>query len=245
MGKRVGRTRKVTRGSAVWEFAMGTGTGAICGLAGGLRTGAPYLAGIGGAIIGIGLAWLRTFTNWVPCGAVFSAHSGIDDRRTFDGESHAWLGRFGHDFSSYRVGLGDPPKGVCEGLGGLILLVRDFRPAGTKIGDAAFNDDFAQLSAKNGVVAWGLVPLDRTEPGADERGRGTNRTETLAGVIVVTGSRTLNGEVVASRLCTIGTRDAVAMDQSACIMMGAARQFVIGPPPLHRQDMQLYGLYCQ
>jgi hypothetical protein len=245
MGKRVGRTRKVTRGSAVWEFAIGTGTGVICGLAGGLRSGSPYLVGIGGAMIGIGLAWLRIFTNWVPCGAVFSACSGIDDRRNFDGESHAWLGRFGHDFSSYRVGLGHPPNGVCEGLGGLILLVRNFRPAGTKIGDAAFNDDFAQLSKKNGVVAWGLVPLDRAARGADEPGPDTNRTEAPAGVIVVIGSRALNGEVVATRLCAIGTRDAVAMDQSACIMMGAAGQFVIGPPPLHRQDMQLYGLYCR
>jgi hypothetical protein len=61
----------------------------------------------------------------------------------------------------------------------------------------------------------------------------------------VIGSRALNCEVVAARLCAIGTRDAVAMDQSACIMMGAARQFVIGPPPLHRQDMQLYGLCCR
>ena len=245
MGKRVGRTRKVTRGLAVSEFAIATGTGVICGLAGGLRFGSPYLGGIGGALVGIGLAWLRTFTNWVPCGAVFSAHSGIDDRRNFDSESHAWLGRFEHDFSSYRVGLGDPPKGVCEGLGGLILLVRYFRPASTKIGDAASNDDFAQLCRKNGVVAWGLVPLDRAAHGADERGPGSNRTDALAGVIVVIGSRTLNGEVVAARLCAIGTRDAVAMDQSACIMMGAARQFVIGPPPLHRQEMQLYGLYCQ
>jgi hypothetical protein len=237
-GKRVGRTRKVTRGSAVWEFAIGMGTGVICGLAGGLRSGSPYLGGIGGAIIGMGLGWLRTFTNWVPCGAVFSAYSGIDDRRNFDGESHAWLERFGHDFSSYRGGLGDPPNGVCEWLGGLILLARNFRPPGTKIGDAAFNDDFAQLSTKNGVVAWGLVSLDRAAHGAHERGPEINRTEAFVGVIVVIGSRALDGEVVAARLCAIGTGDAVAMDQSACIMMGAASQFVIGPPPLHRQDMQ-------
>ncbi len=245
MGKRLGRTRKVTRGSAAWEFAIWTGMGIICGLASGWRLGSPYLGGVGGAIIGVGLAWLRIFTNWVPCGAVISAYSGIDDQRPFDGERHAWLGRSGHDFSSYRVGLGDPPKGVCEGLGGLILLVRNFRPAGTKIGDVAFNDDFAQLSKKNGVVAWGLVPLDRAAHSADERGPEINRTEAPAGVIVVIGSRGLNAEVVAARLCAIGTRDAVAMDQRACIMMGAAGQFMIGPPPLHRQDMQRYGLYCQ
>src|SRR5262249_27969213 len=150
MGKRIGPARKVTRGLALWEFAMGTSAGAMCGLAGGLRSGSPYLGGIGGALVGIGLAGLRTFTNGAPCGAASSAPSGTDDRRNFDSESHAWLGRFGHDFSSYRVGLGDPPKGVCEGLGGLILLVRNFRPASAKIGDAACNDDFAQLCKKNG-----------------------------------------------------------------------------------------------
>jgi hypothetical protein len=267
MGKRLGPTHKITRGSAAWEFAKWTGAGVIAGLVVGLGWRSPYLWGVGGAAIGIAHAWSRAFTNWVPCGAVRSRDGGIDDRRNFDdqGETHAWFGRFGKDFSSYCIGEGDLPDGVCEGLGGLILLVRSFTPASTKIGHAAFNRDFAQLSKKKGVVAWGLVPIDPecvVAPGVSPQGRrawdraiasarcvdrqgpSTRRTRP-EGVIVVIGGQKLDCEIAAARLCAIGTRDAVAMDQSACVMMGAARHFMIGPPPLHRQEMQLYGLYCR
>jgi hypothetical protein len=88
-------------------------------------------------------------------------------------------------------------------------------------------------------VAWGLVPLDR---GRDSDAK---QAEPIKGVIAIVGGRTLDCETAAARLCAIGARDAVAMDQSACIMMGKARHFMIGPPPLHRQAMQLYGLYCR
>jgi hypothetical protein len=229
MGKRLGSKAKITRGSAARGFAGWASAGLVGGVVAG--SGSPYLYGAGGAAVGIAHAWRRTFTNWVPCGAVHGRHAGIDDRRNFDGEgeTHAWFGRFADEFSSYRIGRGDLPEGVREGLGGLILLVRDFTPASARIGDAAFDRDFAQLSRKNGVVAWGLVPLDRENDG----------------VIVVIGSHVLDCEDVAARLCAIGTRDAVAMDQSGCIMMGTARHFMIGPPRLHRQAIQLYGLYCR
>ena len=36
-----------------------------------------------------------------------------------------------------------------------------------------------------------------------------------------------------------------AMDQSGAVMMGVKRRFLIGPPPLHRQAMQIYGLACR
>ena len=269
MGKRLGSTLKITRALAAWAFAKWISAGVIGGLIAGAGSRSPELFGISGAAIGIAHAWGRTFTNWVPCGAVCSRDSRIDDRRNFDdeGETHAWIGRFASDFSSYRIGIGDLPEGLREGLGGLILLMRDFTPASTERGDAAFNRDFAQLSQKKGVVAWGLVPLDREHAVArrtfpphrhardwasaspqcvDLQGpdaRGTQPEE--EGVIVVIGSRTLDCKVVAARLCSIGTRDAVAMDQSACSMMGAGRHTIIGPPPLHRQAMQLYGLYCR
>jgi hypothetical protein len=265
MGKRFGPRRKLTRGSAAWEFAKWTVAGTIGGLLAASGWGWSYLGGIGGAAVGMAHASRRVFTNWVPCGAVYSHDDGIDDRRTFDDETHAWIGRFARDFSSYCIAPGDLPQGVCEGLGGLILLVQDFKMAGTKIGDPAFNRDFAQLSKKKGVVAWGLVPLDRERgvarggsylrgarnranaraQGADGPSPDTTRTQPLEGVIVVIGGRTLDCEIAAARFCSIGTRDAVAMDQSACIMMGTARHFMIGPPPLHRQEMQLYGLYCR
>lgn len=237
MGKRFGPTRKLTRRSAAWEFAKWTVAGAIGGLLVASGWGAPYLGGIGGVAIGVALASRRVFTNWIPCGAVYSHDSDIDDRRIFDDETHAWFGQFASDFASYRIAPGNLPPDVREGLGGLILIVRDFEMASTKAGDPAFNRDFAQLSKKSGVVAWGLVPLDRAVD--------ATRSEHLEGVIVVVGGHTLDCEVAAARFCSIGARDAVAMDQSACIMMGTGRHFMIGPPPLHRQEMQLYGLCCR
>lgn len=237
MGKRFGPTRKLTRRSAAWEFAKWTVAGAIGGLLVASGWGAPYLGGIGGVAIGVALASRRVFTNWLPCGAVYSHDSDIDDRRIFDDETHAWFGQFASDFASYRIAPGNLPPDVREGLGGLILIVRDFEMASTKAGDPAFNRDFAQLSKKSGVVAWGLVPLDRAVD--------ATRSEHLEGVIVVVGGHTLDCEVAAARFCSIGARDAVAMDQSACIMMGTGRHFMIGPPPLHRQEMQLYGLCCR
>lgn len=237
MGKRLSPTRKLTRRSAAWEFAKWMVIGAIGALLVASLWRASFLGGIGGAAIGVALASRRVFTNWIPCGAVYSRASDIDDRRIFDNETHAWFGRFAGDFASYRIAPGNLPPDVREGIGGLILIVRDFEMAATKVGDPAFNRDFAQLSKKNGVVAWGLVPLDRTVD--------ATRSEQLEGVIVVLGGHTLDCEVAAIRLCSIGARDAVAMDQSACIMMGSGRDFMIGPPPLHRQEMQLYGLYCR
>jgi hypothetical protein len=265
MGKRLGPKCKLTRGVAAREFAMWTVAGAVGGLLASSGLGLSYLAGIGGAALGMAQASRRVFTGWVPCGGVFSRDDGIDDRRIFDGETHAWFGRFATDFASYRIAPGDLPQGVCEGLGGLILLVRDFKAASAEIGDPAFNRDFAQLSKKKGVVAWGLVPFDHGRsaargdsylpgarsrvseptPGADEAGPDATRTPPLEGVIVVIGGPALDCEVAAARLCAIGARDAVAMDQSGCIMMGAARNFMIGPPSLHRQEMQIYGLYCR
>lgn len=251
MGKRVGPA-KLTRGSAAREFAKWTVAGAIGGVLAASGLGLSYLAVIGGAAAGLAHASKRVFTDWVPCGAVFGRAEGIDDRRIFDGETHAWFGRFATCFSSYRIAPGDLPQGVCEGLGGLILLVRDFRMASTRIGDPAFDRDYAHLSKKKGVVAWGLVPLDLWEasdrvgePGAGEPSPEAAPTAPLDGVIVVIGGYALDCETAAARFCAIGTRDAVAMDQSACIMMGTGRHCVIGPPPLHRQGMQLYGLYCR
>lgn len=235
MGKRLG-TRKVTRGSVPWTFAKWTIVGIIAGwtIAGhGWPTIAGLLAGIGGAAMGVAYSWTRIFMNWSPCGTVYSRDADIDDRRNFDdeGKTHAWMGRFARDFASYQIGPGDLPRGVREGVGGLIMLVRDFIPAYQKLGDAAFKD-FANLSLNTGVVAWGLVPLNKGDKGG--------------GVIVVVGSqKALDCEAMAARLCSIGIRDAVAMDTRACSMMGTARRFMIGPPPPHRQAMQLYGLYCR
>jgi hypothetical protein len=222
MGKRLG-TLKITRESALKIFGGAAGIGAVAGLV----IGHQWFYSIVGIVLFVIAAWVLIFTNWVPCGTVCSLSKGILDRRNFDNEAstHAWIGRFGQDFASYRIGLGDLPANACEGIGGLVLLVRNHAPASENIVDRSYNHDFAQLAQKKGVVSWGIIP------GYD--------------VIAIIGSETLGCAEVAARHCSIGTRDAVAMDLNTCSMMGSAKRFFIGPPPLHRQSMQIYGLCCK
>jgi hypothetical protein len=236
MGRRLSPRSKLTRRRVAWEFiaaAVGAGATAAFGLG---RAGfSRYALGAIGAACGSVHAWRRSFTQWRPCGHVISAEHRIRQQVSFDHESprHSWLGRFSTDFRSYAIGYGDLPGDVVEGMGGLILLVQDFAPvrgSGTGVGSGS---DFAQLSHKRGIVAWGLVPL-RMSGDPD-----------LTGVIAVLGSRkALDAAMAARLLCRIGARDAVGLDQSGSAMMGARQSFLVGPPPLHRQAMQTYGLCC-
>ncbi|RBP14138.1 hypothetical protein DFR50_110164 [Roseiarcus fermentans] len=222
MGKRVGML-KITRGAVVTVVAGATAIGALAGLA----VGRNWVSGLIGAAVCAGAAWIRVFADWTPCGTVCGRDQGVLDRRNFDDEAdaHAWIGRFGQDFASYRIGRGDLPPDACEGLGGLVLLLADYAPASGRIGDRSYHRDFAQLGRKEGVVSWGLAPGHE--------------------VIAVIGGKTMNAADVAAIHRSIGARDAVAMDLNACSMMGSAGRFFIGPPPWHRQSMQIYGLCCK
>ena len=235
MGKRLGR-RKLTRERAAWELAGWGAAGAVTGfLAGSSPRSRPrYGTAFAGAAVASSAVWRRLFTGWIPCGDVLGRQAGIADLRDFEleGAGHSWFGRFSIGFDSYAVGSGHPPEGVLEGLGGLILLLRGFRPPVRTPGSPGYDADFAILSTKKGVAAWGLVPLNATAAGD------------LPGVLVVLASRELDAEAAAALLCSIGARDAVAMDQGGSVMLGAGRGFAVGPPPLHRQAMQTYGLCC-
>jgi hypothetical protein len=238
MGKRLGPRRKMTRGLAVWEFVKWSMLGGLGGLVISYRSRVRYGGAVAGAGLGMLNAWRQAFTDWVPCGGVFGQDEGIHDRRNFDdeGKRHVWFGRFREDFASYRIGSGDLPDGIQEGVGGLIPLVRHWQPVSDRRGDKNFNVEFANLWQKQGVIGWGLVPFEKGD------GKQTGRQE---GVLAVVGSRTENLKFAADLLCAIGSRDAVATDQRGMIMMGAGRHMMIGPPSAPRQTMQLYGLCCR
>lgn len=233
MGKRLGR-RKLTRRRAAWELARSAAAGAVAGFAAGngspprRRNGAALAVGV----VAGSATWRRLFTGWTPCGIVIGHEAGIADLRDFEreGRGHTWFGRFATEFDSYAVGSGHPADDVDEGLGGVISIVRDYRPPSRTPGSRGYDADFAALAAKKGVAAWGLVPLESTN---------------LRGVLVALASRTLDAEAAAALLCSIGARDAVAMDQGGSVMLGSGRTFAVGPPPLHRQAMQTYGLCCR
>ena len=235
MGKRLGR-QKLTRDRAAWELARWCTAGAVTGFLAGSssRSRRRFRTAFAGATVASSATWLRMFSGWVPCGDVLGRAAGIADRRNFglEGAGHSWFGRFSIGFDSYAVGSGQPPEGVLEGLGGVISLVRDFQAPSSTPGSRSYDADFAALSTKKGVAAWGLVPLD------------TAAATNLPGVLVVLASRELDAAAAAALLCSIGARDAVAMDQGGSVMLGAGREFAAGPPPLHRQAMQTYGLCC-
>lgn len=218
--------RQVGRLGAARELASGT----LAGLAGRLRPSSSdvrYRGGPAGGALGVALAWERTFHGWQPCGRITSCSLGIDLQDDFneEGRWHAWLARFGHCFDDYAIGDGDLPDGALEGSGGLVRLVRDFRPL--RVGD---DRAYTQLHEKRGVAGWALVPTAEPAVGA--------------GVLVVVGSGVRRVSEAARRLALVGARDAVATDPSGSAMMLARRRFAVGPPGIHRQAIQRHGLYC-
>jgi hypothetical protein len=241
MGRRLPGGRKVTRSRVPLEFALCAAVGTAAGL-GVARLAGPRQGWLLGGVAGGAVAWRRTLTGWVPCGRVRGRAGGIDDRRNFDdeGSGHAWLGRFGREFASYRIDGGDLPDGVEEGTGGLILLVRDFAVVGGEADDAGDGRDLARLGHKHGVVAWGLVPVPGPAPGVPGVPSATG-----AGVVVVLGGRRLGTATAAAILQAMGARAAVATDQSGSVLMGSGRRCVLPPPSLPRQSIQLYGLCCR
>jgi hypothetical protein len=246
MGKRLGANGKLSKLRAARELTAWTVAGAIGGfvIAAGRR--GRYVFTYGGAVAGAATASLRVFTDWSACGDVRSRSGKFDDLRNFDGEgaSHSWFGRFADGFASHRIGDGDLPPRAIEGVGGLIRLVQDFEPVSSVVGHRRFNADFAALSRKTGIVAWALVPIDRRP--RTSRSRISPPAHDADGVIVVIGGRRkLDAFAAAHLLSGIGARDAVAVDQRTSAMMGARNEFMIGPPPSHRQAMQLYGLCCR
>jgi hypothetical protein len=128
------------------------------------------------------------------------------------------------------------PPDLVEGAGGLIRLVRDFAPAGSRAEHAARDRDFLELKQKRGVVAWGLAPIETGQVS----GGGVP-----AGVLVVLGSKDATAAAAADQLCQAGVRDAVATDQRGMVMLGSRGRFMIGPPTALRQAIQVYGFCCQ
>jgi hypothetical protein len=233
MGKRLGR-RKLTRERAAWALARSGAAGAVAGFGAGSISRSRRRRGtvLAGAALAGSATWRSIFTGWSPCGVVLGQEAGVADLRNFEreGTGHSWFGRFATGFDSYAVGSGHPADGVVEGLGGVISLVRDSRPPSKTPGSRGYDAAFAALANKTGVAAWSLFPLVSAD---------------LPGVLVVLASRTLDAETAAALLCSIGARDAVAMDQGGSVLLGSGQTFVVGPPPRHRQAMQTYGLCCR
>lgn len=237
VGKRLSPRRKLTRSSILAELALHSAAGATGALVTALLTRrsrrmVPLIAALG-STVGAGTAAVRCFTGWIPCGTVRGEAAAIADPRDFDGEGagHAWFGRrAGTGFAAYGVGDGDLPAAIVEGMGGLILLIKDHQLVGRTVTDHHFRRDFAELGDKSGCVAWGLVPLD---------------DQPHDGVLTVIGSGSRTAESCARVLAAIGTRDAVATDQRGSVLMCSGRSWLLRPPSVPRQSMQTYGLCCR
>lgn len=186
-----------------------------------------------GAIAGFGFGWWAALTGWEPCGAVHSETNGINDRRDWRGEgaTHGWIGRSGEGFDSYAVGLGNPPEGLREAMGGLIPLIAGGEVLGADSDDPNHHPDYARSRTKKQLVTWCLLPT----PNAQGSG---------ALLVVATRDRAASAQL-ATHLIDLGVTGAVATDSSGCAMLGSGRRFFLGPPHLHRQTIQQYGLCCK
>jgi hypothetical protein len=186
-----------------------------------------------GALAGLGVGWWLALTGWEPCGLVRSEANGIDDRRNWRGEgaTHGWIGRSGEGFGSYAVGLGNPPDGLREAMGGLIPLIVNGEVLGADPADPNYHPDYARSRTKKQLVTWCLLPTPNAPSGG-------------VLLVVATRDRAASAEL-ATHLSALGVTGAVATDSSGCAMLGSGRHFVLGPPHLHRQTIQLYGLCCK
>jgi hypothetical protein len=232
---RIGRAAVAARLSAcVAAGAIGGGAASRCAVPlssyGGQRNHGTgrWVAGMAlGALAGLGLGWWAALAGWEPCGFVHSEANGIDDRRDWHGEgqTHGWIGRNGEGFESYGVGLGNPPGGLREAMGGLIPLIVE----GAVLGG---HPDYARSRTKKRLVTWCLLPTPDAPHGPG------------ALLAVATRNRAASAEL-APRLLDLGVGGAVATDSSGCAMLGRGRRFVLGPPSPHRQSVQQYGLCCK
>jgi hypothetical protein len=231
VGKRLASGLKVTRGRAARAVAIPSGV-----VASWVYAASPRWRGLGAVAAGGAVAAAtatRVFNHWIPCGYVVGERHGIYDFRDFDceGRAHMWFGRLDFDFDSYHIGQGYPPRGVVEGVGGLLPLVRDYRLA-------CFDTEFRSFLYKRGLAGWALIDLHRSPTCVGSSDSGSR------GVLFVFGDRTLTAVDAAGLLVSLGARDAVATDQRASVLVGAESTFAIGPPSILRQAVQQYGLYC-
>jgi hypothetical protein len=214
--------------------AMRLGACVAAGVLGGGVLGQRRAVGVVlGGLAGLGLGWSLALTGWEPCGLVRSETAGIDDRRDWRGEgaTHGWIGRDGEGFDSYAVGLGNPPAGLREAMGGLIPLIVGGEVLDADPVEPKYHPDYARSRTKKQLVTWSLLPT----PGAANPG---------ALLVVATRDRVASAEL-ATHLTALGVTGAVATDSSGCAMLGSGRRFALGPPRLHRQAIQQYGLCCQ
>lgn len=235
-GPYVGRIgRAAVAGRLGGSLAAGAIGGALFQTMGSERRQArrQALGAAAGALVGLGLGWWLALTGWEPCGVVYGEEAGIDDRRDWRGEgaTHGWIGRGGEGFESYAVGLGNPPEGLREAMGGLIPLIVDGKVLGHDPAAAGYHPDYARSRTKKQLVAWCLLPT----PGAQSPG---------ALLVLATRDRDA-GAGLAAPLLDLGVSGAVATDSSGCAMCGSGRRFILGPPHLHRQTIQRYGLCCK
>jgi hypothetical protein len=260
--------------SAIWSYsffyflyAVFTVLSVIAGyVVGGLMLG-PITA-IGGAFGGFlaGIVWGRwvaakiIFQGAAPMGHVHGNRESVNDTRVDHPELY-YLGRNLDDFSSYKVGPAPTPS-MKEVIGGLIPLVLNFAPR-TSTPGPNFHQSYANWTKSDGFTAWGLVPIDASNPILSsyhqQPTEGGGGSEVLTGVIVAVGhdvrwfshlQLALRGPPaimakLAPILASIGTRDAIVMDGGDSVMIGDGSEFMVGPPPPEKDVWQEYGFCCQ
>ena len=248
--------------------------GVILAVVGLLFGGAGAIVGgiiglVGGGILGYYAGRKRALEKWKPYGVVFGTKHGVSDPG-LNYTNYVHLGRNGAGFDTYEVSDGNPAGGFLEIIGGLIPLVRHFTPMSATKGAATYHAEYAKLSQRAGLASWGLVPLnvDPSQVQLPQEWSGhvsledlvmlteedlvnidltstTGDGSLMTGVLVVVGNPGANYMATAAGiLAGIGTRDAVAMDGSDSVMMGAGGEFFFGPPPEVKQLIQIYGFYA-
>ena len=255
-------------GALAGGFAGAVAGELIAALVGFLIGGpAGSIFAVGGSLIGLALGagagyeWVLgdLFCNSEPYGHVIGNKQGIKDDRNTDPELYC-LGRSGKSFETYRVEHSEP-SGMVEAIGGLVPLVKNRAamtssanlPSGAP--DPHYNRYYSMLASKSGMMAWALVPFVAPMQRSPQDGPlmaddwyMSLRATSKKGVLLAIGNPGANyNSTIAGILVGLGASDAVAMDGSSSVMMGAPGELFfpshgLGPD---KNRIQRYGFAAQ
>lgn len=238
-------------GGLLTGLFLGSKYGATLGPKGVLA--GAFLGALLGAFGGYILGGFLMTNDWAPYGPVKGNQHGVaDPGKNRNGELYRF-GRNGNAFKNYKVEGGQGFGDFHEMIGGLIPILLGYNPMKTVPGPN-YNSQFALLAQRQGITAWGIIPL---MPTSTERTPGLGAQELkgidlsrpgkgpLKGVIIAAGSQLRHTNDLGTILMKVGTKDAVAMDGSDSVMMGAGTQHFLNKPPTAKQRIQRYGFYCK
>jgi hypothetical protein len=139
--------------TVLWTILSGSiTTGALVGALAALGLGVPA---------GVQKAFEEWSKKFVPFGFVEGTAAGVHDPGMgYNGDLVSFGRGPSQAFPSFKLSRTKSPTGFTEGMGGLIPVIVNYVPSTIVPNTPGYSLPFTNLTAKQGITAWGLIPLD-------------------------------------------------------------------------------------